>query len=43
MTKQNIMEETELTEYTKRELKRTRATPKSKYVSNDELRKKLLQ
>ena len=41
--KQRVMEETELTDYAKRELKRARATPRSKYVSNEELRRKLLQ
>ena len=41
--KKSIMEETELTDYAKRELKRSSATPRSKYVSNEELRRKLLQ
>ena len=39
--KESIMEETELTEYAKRELKKARATPLSKYISHEEVKRKL--
>ena len=38
-----IDDEGELSDYAKRELKKARATPRSKYISNEELRRKLLK
>ena len=39
--KKNVMEETELTDYAKKTIEESRATPRSKYISHEEVKKKL--
>ncbi|MEK6974248.1 MAG: hypothetical protein AABW41_03370 [Nanoarchaeota archaeon] len=43
LIKHILSEEFELTDYAKKSLKEARKTPKNKYISNDELKKRLLR